>query len=132
MSALLGNGHVADTTSYDILAWAALTLIVARIGRTAQTRWWLAAGAVAGLGAEDSHLAGIFAVALLVSALLSGARPMVANLWFAGGTVIAVALLIPDLWWQAGHGWATIAMTHALNQENGSALHIVTWIFGPC
>ncbi|HEY3953791.1 MAG TPA: glycosyltransferase family 39 protein [Streptosporangiaceae bacterium] len=130
MPALLGSGHVANTTSYDILAWAGLGLVVARIGRTGETRWWLAAGVVAGLGAEDNHLAGIFAAALLAGALLSGARRMVANRWFAAGAVIAVALLVPDLWWQAQHGWATIAMTHALNQENGGAAHIATWVFG--
>ena len=130
MPALMGSAHVANTTSYDILAWAGLALIVARIGRTGDTRWWLAGGAVAGAGAEDNHLAGFFAVALVIGALLSGGRAMVTNRWFAGGAVIALACLVPDVWWQARHGWATIAMTHALNHENGGALNIVTWILG--
>ena len=72
MPTLLGSGHVANTTCYDILAWAALALIVVRIGRTGDTRWWLAAGTIAGLGAEDNHLAGIFAIALVAGVLLSG------------------------------------------------------------
>jgi hypothetical protein len=55
MPVLLGSGHVANTTSYT-LAWTALAVIVVRIGRTGETRWWLADGVVADLGAEDNHL----------------------------------------------------------------------------
>ena len=128
--AVLGSGHVANTTPLMITAWAGLALIVARIGRTGDRRWWLAAGVIAGLGAEANHLVGIFAIALVAAALLSGGRRLVASRWFLAGAVIAVAFLVPDLWWQAQHGWATIAMTHALNHKNGGAGHIATWIVG--
>jgi hypothetical protein len=128
MPVVFGSGHVANTTGYDILAWAALALIVVRIGRTGDTRWWLAAGAVAGLGAENNHLAGIFAVALVAGVLLSGGYRLILSRWFAGGALIAVALEIPDLWWQATHGWATLAMTHSLNSENGGLLNAVGFI----
>jgi hypothetical protein len=46
---------------------------------------------------------------------------MVLNWWFLAGALIAAALEIPDIWWQATHGWATIAMTQSLNQNNGGA-----------
>jgi len=128
MPALFGSGHIANTTCYDILAWAALALVVARIGRTGDTRWWLAAGAVAGLGAENNHLAGIFAAALVAGVVLSGGYRLLLSRWFAAGVLIAAALEIPDLWWQATHGWATIAMTHALNSENGGLVRGVGFI----
>ena len=41
------------------------------------------------------------------------------NRWFLAGALIAAAFTIPDIWWQAQHQWASIAMTRALNQENG-------------
>jgi hypothetical protein len=41
-----------------------------------------------------------------------------------------VALMVPDIWWQATHGWATIAMTHALNERNGGPAGIIAWIVG--
>jgi hypothetical protein len=78
----------------------------------------------------DDHSAAFFAVALVVGALLSGGRRMIWNRWFAAGAVIVVAFEVPDLWWQAQHGWATIAMTHALNQENGGLANIATFVFG--
>ena len=83
MPAVLGSGHVANTTPCMILGCAGLGLVVARIGRTGNARWWLAAGAVAGVGAEDNHLVGIVALALVIGVLLSGGHRLVLNRWFA-------------------------------------------------
>ena len=130
MPALLAIDHLAGPTAFDVLAWAGLALIVARIGRTGDCRWWLAGGLVLGLGLANKHSVGFFAVALLVGALLSGGRRLVWNRWFAAGAVIAAAFTIPDLWWQAQHQWATIAMTRALNQENGGLGNIGNWVIG--
>jgi hypothetical protein len=131
MPVLLGSDHLANTTSYMLLACAALALVATRIGRTGDARWWLAGGAIAGIGADDNHLVAIFAVVLAICALATpGARGLVLNRWFAGGVVIALFIFSPDVWWQATHGWATFAMTHALNSENGGAANIVTWIVG--
>jgi hypothetical protein len=52
---LLGADHVANTTAYALVAWAGLALVVVRIGRTGDCRWWLAGGLVAGLGVADDH-----------------------------------------------------------------------------
>jgi 4-amino-4-deoxy-L-arabinose transferase-like glycosyltransferase len=130
MPALLASGHLATTTPYDVLAWTALALAVIRIGRTGDCRWWLAAGLILGLGLANKHSAGLFAAALVAGMLLSGGRAMVLNRWFLAGAAIAVAFTVPDLWWQAQHQWATIAMTQALNRENGGLGNIGTWVIG--
>ncbi len=130
MPVLLSSAHLANTTAYELLAWAALALVVVRIGRTGDCRWWLAGGLIAGLGVADDHSMSFFAVAVVIGALLSGGRTMIWNRWFAAGAAIAVAFEVPDLWWQAQHGWATIAMTEALNRENGGLANIGTWIAG--
>jgi 4-amino-4-deoxy-L-arabinose transferase-like glycosyltransferase len=130
MPVLLGAAHFANTTAYELLAWAGLALVVARIGRTSDCRWWLAGGLIAGLGVADDHSMSFFAIALVIGALLSGGRRMIGNRWFLAGAVIAVAFEVPDLWWQAQHGWATIAMTQALHRENGGLANIGTWVAG--
>jgi 4-amino-4-deoxy-L-arabinose transferase-like glycosyltransferase len=130
MPAVLASGHLLETTTFDILAWAGLAFIAARIGRTGEVRWWLAGGVVLGLGLANKHSVGFFAVALLIGALLSGGRRLVGNRWFAAGAVIAAAFTIPDIWWQAQHQWATIAMTRALNQENGGLGNIGGFVVG--
>ena len=130
MPVLLAADHLAGPTATDVLAWAGLALIAARIGRTGDCRWWLAGGLVLGLGLANKHSVGFFAVALFIGALLSGGRRLVWNRWFAAGAVIAAAFTIPDIWWQAQHQWATIAMTRALNQENGGLGNISSWVIG--
>jgi len=130
MPALLGAGHTLNTTAFDLLAWAGLALIAARIGRTGEVRLWLAGGVVLGLGLANKPSAGLFAVALLIGVLLSGGRRLVWNRWFLAGGVIAAAFTIPDIWWQAQHQWATIAMTHALAQENGGLGNSAKWVIG--
>jgi hypothetical protein len=122
--ALIGADHLMGPTAFDILAWTALALVVVRIGRTGNLRLWPVAGLVVGLGLTNKHSIGFFALALLVGTIVSGGGRLVANRWFALGAVIAAVFTVPDLWWQSHHGWATIAMTRALNQENGG-LHNV-------
>jgi 4-amino-4-deoxy-L-arabinose transferase-like glycosyltransferase len=126
--ALLGADHILGPTAFDLLSWSALALIVARIGRTGDTRLWLAAGAVLGVGLENKHSIGFFAVALAVGLVASGGRRLITNRWFALGLVIALLFTVPDLWWQAHHGWATIAMTRALAQENGGPANAVVFL----
>jgi 4-amino-4-deoxy-L-arabinose transferase-like glycosyltransferase len=127
---LLAVAHLANTTAYALLAWAGLALVVVRIGRTGDCRWWLAGGLVAGLGVADDHSMSFFAIAVVIGALLSAGRKMIWNRWFAAGAAIAVAFEVPDLWWQAQHGWATIAMTEALHRENGGLANTGAWIAG--
>jgi len=127
---LLAADHLANTTPYALLAWAGLALVVVRIGRTGDCRWWLAGGLVAGLGVTDDHSMSFLAIAVVIGALLSGGRKLIWNRWFAAGAVIAVAFEVPDLWWQAQHGWAAIAMTEALHRENGGLAQIGPWFLG--
>jgi 4-amino-4-deoxy-L-arabinose transferase-like glycosyltransferase len=130
MPVLLGAGHIANTTPYLLFTWAALALIVVRIGRTGDSRWWLAAGLALGLGLTDNYLIGSFAVAVVIGILICGGWRLVCNRWFAAGLVIAVAFTVPAIWWQSQHGWAVFAMTRQLNRENGGLGNIPSWIFG--
>ena len=130
MPVVLGSDHLFGPTAFDILAWAALALVVAKIGRTGDVRWWPAGGLVLGLGLANKHSVGLFAVALVIGVFLSGGRRLVLNRWFFAGAVIAVLFTVPDIWWQAQHQWATIAMSGALARENGGLVNIANWVIG--
>ncbi len=127
---LLAVDHLEGPTAFDLLAWSGLGLVVLRVGRTGDPRWWLLGGPVLGLGLTNKHSVVFLAIAMLVGALLSGGRRQVLNWWFLGGALIAALFAVPDLVWQAGHDWATVEMTRHLNQENGGAGNIGNWVFG--
>ena len=130
MPALLAVDHLMGPTAIDLLAWATLALVVLRIGRTGDARWWMVAGGVLGVGLANKHSLGFFALAIVIGALVGRGHRLLLNRWFLGGAVIAAVFTVPDLWWQATHGWATITMTRHLNAENGGAGKIGTWVVG--
>jgi len=130
MPVLLGVGDLLEPTTLDIMFWTALALVVVRIGRTGDCRYWIAGGVVLGLGLATKHSIGFFAAAVVVGALLSGGWRLIFNRWALVGAAIAICFAIPDLWWQALHNWPTLAMTQTLNQENGGVANIGTWLVG--
>jgi 4-amino-4-deoxy-L-arabinose transferase-like glycosyltransferase len=130
MPVLLAVDHNEGPTAFDMLAWTALALVVLRIGRTGGQRLWLLAGAITGVGLANKHSIAFFALAILCGAILGGGRRSVLNRWVAAGAGIAALFTLPDLIWQAQHGWATIEMTRHLNQENGGLGNIGSWISG--
>ena len=130
MPVLLGADHIGGPTATDILAWALVALVVLRVGRSGDPRWWLVGGVVLGVGLTNKHSVGSFGIAVALGLLLSGGRRLVLNRWFLASALIAAAFTIPDVWWQAHNGWPTFAMTHELNRENGGAGNIVTWVVG--
>jgi hypothetical protein len=129
MPAMLAIEHITGPTSFDLLSWALVALIAARIGRTGDCRLWLAGGLILGVGLANKHSVGLFAAALVTGMLFSGGWQLVLNLWFLAGAVLAATFTIPDIWWQAQHQWASIAMTDAINKANGGVSHVGTWIF---
>jgi len=126
--ALLGADHIMGPTAFDLLAWAGLAYFVVRVGRTGDLRLWLPAGLVLGVGLANKHSIGFFALALVVGTVASGGGRQLWNRWFGAGLVLALLCTVPDLWWQAHHGWATIAMTRQLGQENGGLKNAISFI----
>ena len=126
--ALLGADHILDTTPFDLLAWTALAWVVVRIGRTGDTRLWLAAGIILGLGLTNKHSIAFFAIALCFGTVISSGSTILRNRFFAMAVGIAVLFVVPDLWWQLAHHWPTIDMTRALAQENGGLKNAIVFI----
>jgi len=118
MPALLAIDHLLGPTAIDVLVWATLAWLVLRVDRTGDTRLWVLAGVVVAVGVANKHSVVFFALALAAGVLVSGGWSMLTNRWMVAGVAIAVAGAVPDLVWQSRHGWATVAMTRALNSEN--------------
>jgi len=127
--AYLGADHLLETTSFDLLAWPALALVLVRIGRTGTTRLFVPAGVILGLGLANKHSIAFFALAVVLGTLLSGGRRVIVNRWFLAGAAVAALFTVPDLWWQATHGWATIDMTRSLARENGGIGNAISFLF---
>src|SRR5437879_6425429 len=107
----LGGNFIFETVSFDQLVWALLLWLVARVLAGRDPRLWLLAGVVLGIGLETKYTVAGLAVALAAGLLLTPARRHLATRWPWLGAALAVVLLLPNLWWQSGHGWDSVAYT---------------------
>lgn len=123
---LLGAGHVHSTATFDLLAWTALSFLLARALRV--RRWtWLAAGVVAGIGLENKALVLTLLAAFGVGLVLVGPRSVLRERWVWLGLLVALLIWVPHLAWQAGHGWPTLRFAAAIT--DGGAGYALSRVF---
>jgi 4-amino-4-deoxy-L-arabinose transferase-like glycosyltransferase len=131
---VLGAGAVITTPDTPLLLfWSAGIAALARWRRTADDRWWLAAGAAAGLALDAKYtgLLLIAAVGLWVLSFRQGRQALVRPLTWAG-LAIAFLLFLPVIIWNALHHWASflkqggrVTQFHAV-----SSLHALLTLIG--
>ena len=117
---VIGAVHIGNTTPLNLLAWAAVLLCVSTALLRDRPRWWLVAGAAAGVGLEADNLVALLLIGLAVGLLVSGHRPVLRTRWPWLGACIAAIIWAPNAIWQATHGWPQLAMSAALHRENTS------------
>ena len=94
--------------AFEPLFWLLCACIVARIVKGASPKWWLAFGAVAGIGIENKHTMILFGFALVAGLILAGQARLLLSKWIWIGGAIALALFLPNLLWEASHDWPQI------------------------
>jgi hypothetical protein len=115
----LGAMHLLTTTVPDMVFWTVTLLLVLRLLISGDRRWWLAIGACAGVAAEAKWNIWFLVAALAAGFALTPARRLAASRWLAAGAALAVAIALPDVLWQAAHGWPQFAVFGALQGQAG-------------
>jgi hypothetical protein len=144
--AFVGASMLFGTTGTDQLVWALVLVAVARAVRLRTTGAWLLAGAAAGVGMENKDTTAVLLIGVAVGLVLWRREVLrTPGPWLAGGS--AVALAVPNLVWNAVHGWPQIQMAGVLSARNGGPLGasaqvpvllillagpvlVVLWVFG--
>ena len=122
--------HELTTTVPDFFFWTVTLVLVLKLLTSGDRRWWVAIGACAGVAAEAKWNIGFLLVALAVGFALTPARRLAASRWLALGALLAVALALPDLVWQAAHGWPAFDVFARLQQDAGHnrAVYVIAQI----
>lgn len=118
---LAGVGGVTMTPDTPLLFfWTCALWAVARLHRTGNGRWWLAAGLFAGLALASKYTAVLFGAGLLLWMLLDGQARHWLLRWeaWAGGALAGLAFT-PVVLWNAGHGWASFAKQGGRTGDGG-------------
>lgn len=108
----MATGSIFSMDVLDQLWWALGALILIRLVHRDAPRLWLAFGLVAGLGLLNKFTILFFGFSLVVGILVTPARAYFRTRWPWLGGLIAFAFLLPDLLWNATHGWPTWEFWH--------------------
>ncbi|MDX3355995.1 glycosyltransferase family 39 protein [Streptomyces sp. ME01-24h] len=117
---VLAVGHMVSTATFDVLAWVVVCWLVLRLLRTGDRRLWLAVGAALGVGMQNKYLVALLAVALLAALLATGPRLVLRGPWPLAGAAVALAMALPNLWWQAAHGWPQLTVAGGISADDGA------------
>jgi hypothetical protein len=118
-SEYVGAMHELTTTTPDFVVWGITLLLVTRLLASRDPRWWLPIGCVAGLGGLAKWNIGFLMAALVIGfALGPDSRRLLRSRYLLIGGAIFVALFLPDLLWQAAHGWPNLAVFHHLQHDS--------------
>jgi hypothetical protein len=104
----LGLDSFLSMNVFEHLFWLACLLIVLEIANGASEKWWLAFGAVAGLGLQNKHSTVFLGAAVVIALLLTPMRRTLVRPWIWLGGAIALLLFAPNLIWQVQHGYPTL------------------------
>lgn len=128
---LAGAGLVLATPDAPLLLagavayYAVVRAVEPTAAGAAATRWWLVAGAGAGLGMLSKYTAVLIPLSILVGLAVSPslrAHLRTPGPWLAA--LLAGLLFLPVVSWNAGHDWASFSyqLGHGLGRPRGSAL----------
>jgi hypothetical protein len=97
--------HQFAMNALESLFWTGCAYAILRMIRTGDARWWLAFGAISGLGLENKYSVAVFAFALLFGLLLTPQRKLLFSPWLFAGGAVALLIFLPNLIWNIQHHW---------------------------
>src|SRR5262249_16216893 len=104
----LTQGAVFQYVSFDYLWGTATTYFLTRLAKSGDPRWWLAVGAILGLGMETRYTAGFLALGIVGAGLLTPLRRHLLSPWLWAGAGVSILIFLPNLIWQARHGFISL------------------------
>ncbi|WP_456823655.1 glycosyltransferase family 39 protein [Cellulomonas sp. P5_E12] len=111
-------GHILSTTTIDTLFWVAIVYAVLRTLTRDAPRGWLVVGLLAGLALLDKNLVAFLLVAIVVGIALTGeVRHHLRSPWAWAAAGIALLIWLPNLVWQATHGWPQLTLASDIRDE---------------
>jgi hypothetical protein len=103
----LAVGNFFSMNAFEPLFWIGCVYLLVRIINGRSPTLWLWFGVLLGLGLENKHSTVFFAAGIFVALLLTRERRHFAEKWIWFGGLIAFAIALPNILWQAQHYWPT-------------------------
>jgi len=114
----LAVGNFFSMNAFEPLFWMGCVYLVVRIVNGGSPMLWLWFGVLLGIGIENKHSTVFFGVGVFVALLLTPERRHFARKWIWLGGIIALAIALPNILWQAQHHWPTYELLSNIAHSN--------------
>lgn len=126
--ALMDFGSKLSTDTVGLLLWPLAALFALRLVRGGNPRWWLGLGATIGLGLETKYTMFFFAASLFFGLIVLPQRRILASPWCVAGALLALLIALPNVVWQADHGFPMWALLHNAEQHKNNVLDPLQYV----
>jgi Dolichyl-phosphate-mannose-protein mannosyltransferase len=118
------EGTEFQYSTFDYLWWVLIAYFTVRLLKSDNPRWWLAIGAVVGVGLLTKYSIVFYIAGILTGMLLSRARRHFTSGWFWGGIAVALVIFLPNFLWLVHHDFVSyrfLQHIHARDVAEGRA-----------
>src|SRR5438034_740505 len=114
----LAVGNFFSMNAFEPLFWMGCIYLFVRIINGGAPTLWLWFGALLGLSLENKHSTAFFAIGIFVALLFTPERRHFARKWIWFGGLVAFAIALPNVLWQAWHHWPTYELLNNISHSN--------------
>lgn len=112
------QGALFQYVAFDFLWVVLLAYFTLRLLKSDDPRWWLAMGAVIGLGMMTRYTMGVHVVGLILAVVLTPARKYLKSPWLWAGALLALLIFLPNLIWQIQNDFISLAFQSAIHERD--------------
>jgi hypothetical protein len=99
------NGLFLGTDVFQPLTWLGAAWCLIKVAERRDERWWIGFALVVAFSLWSKYAIVFFVGALAVGALFTPLRQSLLKPWVYIAAVLATVLILPNVLWQAAHGW---------------------------
>ena len=119
----LAVGNFFSMNAFEPLCWMGCVYLLVRIINSGSSTLWLWFGILLGVGLENKHSTAFFGAGIFIALLLTPERRHFAEKWIWFGGLLAFAVALPNILWQAQHHWPTYELlTNIAHSDKNVAL----------
>ena len=111
-------GALFQYVSFDFLWWVMAAYFFVRLLREDDPRWWLAIGAVLGIGMMTKYTMIFFIAGLVTGVIFTPTRRYLKSRWLWIGVAISIVIFLPNLIWQVRHNFISLAFLNHIHARD--------------
>lgn len=112
------SGILFQSLPFEQFLWVLCVFLLLRLINTQNPRWCVPIGLVIGLSALTKYTIVFYVISLGIALLLTPQRKYLYSRWFLAATAITLAVILPNIMWQASHQFISLTYTTAIHSRD--------------